>query len=175
MKAPAVVRRQIARGAAKAIERSRYTMERRSETLPAKRIRKSMPLLKPFAGTEGSVLEIVVPLRLVSLSNVSQREHWTTKHKRARAQHAAIDLHLDIGRKLFRSPPFWDDGIAITMTRIGPRRFDPGNNEASLKHVQDAIASWLGIDDGSRLLTWKYEQETERGYGVRIRIEPRET
>ena len=38
--------------------------------------------------------------------------------------------------------------IVVTITRLGPRALDSDNLASSGKHVRDAIATWLGVDDG---------------------------
>ena len=115
-------------------------------------------------GDLGDIVMVDVPVRLVTLEN--QREHWATKNKRARL-HRAMTM-AQLGRFAMLRPD--DGGYVITLTRVAPRKLDPGNHEASFKHVQDAVASWLGIDDGSPLLEWRYAYEKAPAYGVRIRI-----
>jgi hypothetical protein len=62
----------------------------------------------------------------------------------------------------------------ITITRIGPRKLDPGGLAASVKHIEDGVADTLEIDDGDEAAaTWIYQQELGRVYSVRVRIEGR--
>ena len=109
-----------------------------------------------------------IPLRLCSLAN--QREHWTVRMRRARAQRAAayhataLTLPHEPTRGL--KPP-----LTIAITRVGKRELDSDNLAISAKHVRDGIADALGIDDGSELLAWCYAQEIGRDYAVRIEIE----
>lgn len=110
---------------------------------------------------------IVVTLdtKLVSLTN--SREHWRTRAKRAKEQRrmaaAALATHQRFapGTKL-----------NIYITRIAPRALDSDNNVISGKHVRDGVADWLGVDDGSDLLTWHYSQQRGAAgyYGCRISI-----
>lgn len=63
--------------------------------------------------------------------------------------------------------------LAVTLTRVSPRKCDGDNLQGALKHVRDQVAQELGLDDGDARLTWLYQQE-QRGrghWGVRIRIE----
>jgi hypothetical protein len=58
------------------------------------------------------------------------------------------------------------------MTRIGRRKLDDDNLEAAFKHIRDQIACIVGVDDGSPLYTWRYEQRVGSSlqYGVNIEI-----
>lgn len=72
----------------------------------------------------------------------------------------------------FGTPPT-DIPIYVLLCRIAPRALDPGGNlGASLKHVQDGVADWLGIDDRDPRIIWEYEQRrgAPRYYGVRVAI-----
>jgi hypothetical protein len=110
-------------------------------------------------------------LKLESESNT--RDGWRAKAYRTKVARHAAEMHTRAalsGRKL--SAP-----IAITLWRVGPRRLDPGNCEASFKAVQDGVADALGIDDGDPRLTWRYEQASpgplrpgERKYRVEVII-----
>lgn len=111
-------------------------------------------------------MRIEVPIRLVSESNM--REHWKAKWRRKREQQGIALAYL----ARLKLPIHWMTW-SITLTRIGKRRLDPGNLEASFKHVQDAVAEWLGIDDGDARLTWRYEQTTGKEYGVEVEITER--
>jgi hypothetical protein len=64
----------------------------------------------------------------------------------------------------------------VTLTRIGPRDLDSDNLAGSAKAVRDAVARWLGVDDGPRApVEWRYAQERPakgaKRYAVRITIE----
>lgn len=60
----------------------------------------------------------------------------------------------------------------IQITRIAPRALDSDNMVASAKSVRDGVADWLGVDDGSPLIDWRYAQERgkPKTYGVRIQF-----
>lgn len=59
----------------------------------------------------------------------------------------------------------------VTIVRVGPRAMDDDNRTASAKGVRDAIAVWLGVDDGSDAVRWEVRGEVARGYAVRAQIE----
>jgi hypothetical protein len=104
------------------------------------------------------------PMKLASLANV--REHWRVKHRRSKEQRAL--LH---GMLWTASKPLLP--ATVTITRIGKKKLDSDNLAISAKHVRDGIADAYGVDDGSDLYTWKYEQEIGKEYAVRIEIRPR--
>ncbi len=113
-------------------------------------------------------MTITIPLRTVSEAN--QREHWTKKHRRNAQQQWAVYLSLNSGDHWTAFP------CAVTLTRIAPRKMDTDNLAGSFKHVQDAVAKWLGIDDGDERVSWRYEQRRGKAkeYGVEVKIEARE-
>jgi hypothetical protein len=89
-------------------------------------------------------------LRIVSEANL--REHWRAKHTRKKKQQAYVLAMLASSKK----PPL---PVNVTLRRIGPKLLDSDNAAGACKHVQDAIASWLGVDDGNRsMVQWNYEQ-----------------
>lgn len=48
--------------------------------------------------------------------------------------------------------------VCITLVSYRKRKLDWSNLVAGFKDLQDAIAAKLGIDDGSPLLAWEYDQ-----------------
>lgn len=116
--------------------------------------------------TEAIVIEL--PLRIPS-SNELRGEHWSKTAKRCDLHQLVVMGHLK-WRLRAVDALVWP-GWVVTLTRLGPRRLDPGNFEGGFKHVQDAIAHALGVDDGSPRYTWNYRQEKTEAHGVRIRIE----
>lgn len=59
----------------------------------------------------------------------------------------------------------------VVITRVGPRAMDDDNRTSSAKGVRDAIAAWLGVDDGDDSVRWEVRGELARGYAVRVQIE----
>lgn len=104
-------------------------------------------------------LEVFLPITVISEAN--QREHHMEKHGRKVAQQQAFNAEwmLLAGRVQISAP------CTIKLTRIGSRALDTDNLAGAFKHVRDAIAAMIGIDDGDPRLTWLYEQ----------RIDPTET
>lgn len=60
----------------------------------------------------------------------------------------------------------------VVITRCGPRAMDTDNVCTSAKGVRDAVAAWLGIDDGDERAAWEVRGEVARGYAVRVSVEP---
>lgn len=110
------------------------------------------------------MIDVTLPLRLVSLSN--QREHWAKRAKRAKAHRAITSLRFKVphNAQAFRGP------LVITLTRIGKRKLDDDNLRGACKSVRDGVADFLGVNDADPRIEWKYEQEKGE-YAVRIRIE----
>jgi hypothetical protein len=122
-------------------------------------------------------IEVTLPLRTVSEAN--QRGHWSKGAKRAKEQRSVVALALGPHlRKVVAAhlgiAPALRYGLAVTLTRIGPRRLDGDNLQRALKAVRDGVADALGVDDGDERIEWRYEQlyagEGPKGYGVQIRI-----
>lgn len=100
---------------------------------------------------------VLLPLRIISEAN--QRGHWSKSAGRKA-------LHRKTARCMLHSHarPQTPGQIAITLTRIAPRPMDGDNMQSGCKAMRDGISDWLGIDDGSKRLTWIYAQRRgERG------------
>lgn len=62
--------------------------------------------------------------------------------------------------------------LVVSLIALRRRPLDPDNNAGSFKHLQDAIAASLGLDDGDKRLTWQYQQlHTFGREGVLVHIE----
>lgn len=112
---------------------------------------------------------------LRTVSELNMREHYQVKARRVRSQKNVVAKMLDtqfspsFGTRCMKE---WGRA-AVTITRIAPGKLDVGDNlNSSGKHIRDAIALWLGIDDGSDLVEWRYGQEKSKPkqYSVRIEI-----
>lgn len=107
------------------------------------------------------VLQTQLPLKLDVTQN--SRLHWAKKARKVTKQKHDVFYTM----KKFGKPPA--PPLTIVMTRIGTQRLDDDNATASCKHARDAIAQWLGIDDGDERLEWKCEQQ-KGAYGLKIEI-----
>jgi len=100
-------------------------------------------------------------LRLASVANL--RDHWLTRHRRVKAERGRVTAGL------LGCPRPKTERLRVLLERQGPRRWDDDNNTMSLKAVRDAVAAWLGIDDGdSRVRYEALQRQTPRAWGVRI-------
>ena len=58
----------------------------------------------------------------------------------------------------------------VRLTRQAPRQLDTDNLSSSFKAMRDGVADALGIDDGSGLISWCYDQQKRKQYGVLIAV-----
>lgn len=103
-----------------------------------------------------TVIFVTAPVDIRSESNL--RQHHMVRHRRTKAQHEAVQWSLR-GVK----PPQDASRIVVTITRVGARKLDDDNLVGGCKFVRDAIARWIGIDDGNRIYQWVYNQRAQRG------------
>ena len=119
------------------------------------------------------MITVTTPIRVVNELNA--HTHWRVRAKRAKAQHIIVAAYLrcaadsaansDTARATFGA-------LAVTMVRLSPRSYDSDGTTASMKHVRDAIAKWLGRDDGPKAgVRWTAAWERSKEVGVRITIE----
>lgn len=128
---------------------------------------------EPIALQDGEALCCHIPgIQLRSLNQgfrgVSMGARYAMAAKvRAQRQQVTLVLRSKLGLR----PP--EPPLTITVTRVAPGELDAHDNlPGACKHVVDAIAEWLGLDDRDRRLSWRYEQSRDgRSCGVTIRIE----
>jgi hypothetical protein len=112
-------------------------------------------------------VSVYVPLRTESETNA--RGRWFITDKRRREQQEVIGAYLLPVSRFIRlsGPPY-----VVTLTRFGKGTMDPGNYEASFKHVQDEVARCLEVDDGDAArVRWVYGPQVKaKFYAVRIHI-----
>lgn len=116
------------------------------------------------------MIEFITPIITVSEANSS--EHWLKKSKRHKLQKKWIWIYWKKQNYTVKTP------CVITLTRIGGRKLDVGDNlPMSLKYVRDAISEMIhpnlppGKADDDPLITWLYNQEPGDFKGVKINIE----
>jgi hypothetical protein len=105
-------------------------------------------------------------LRLVNPLN--NRQGWRAVSVRGRREKAAVAAALR-GRK----PPALP--VVVTITRVSPGRLDDDGATASAKHVRDAVAGWLGVDDGDRMRVLFVVDQAKGAAAVRIAVGPKVT
>ncbi len=91
-----------------------------------------------------------------------QEEARIRAHERATITRALAEVTAPPGP--------WD----VVVTRQGPRLLDEVNATTSIKGVEDAVAAWLGVDDGDRAqFRCRAVQTRTKGFGVVITINGR--
>lgn len=117
-------------------------------------------------------MSVDVPIPgLRTVCELNAHEHWRVRHRRSVHQKSVVGVVLrrTVAPQMMALAP-----LLVTLTRIAPSNgLDLGDNlNSSQKHVRDAVAALLGVDDRDPRVTWAYDQA--RGpWGVRVRIESR--
>lgn len=116
---------------------------------------------------EPKSFEVTIPIKTVSELNA--REHHMARYRRRKKEKQAVGL---VVRTYLRRT-----GIAVpcavTLTRCAPSTgLDQDNLVSSMKATVDAIATALGVDDRSPLVTWAYAQRRgkPKQYAVDVRV-----
>ena len=123
-----------------------------------------------------------IPIRTISEANCSQ--HWTKKSKRHKQQQLFVRLAYAKYVNGLILP------CIVTMTRLAPRILDDDNLCSAFKWIRDELSESMlpdksatyvarngklkklkGRADSDERITWKYSQEKNTTYGVRIVIE----
>lgn len=116
------------------------------------------------------MIEFTIPIRVISEAN--QREHWATKYRRKNEQQGIT--YLLLARAVRRSKQPFPIPATVRLVRLGAKTLDTDNLAGAFKHIQDAIAKWIDIDDGDPRVRYEYAQEPngKREYSVRVEILP---
>ncbi len=112
-------------------------------------------------------MRFTIPIRLPSLLNT--RMNWRALSSLKKKQKTATAVCIKKAKESARIP---DIPLLVTITRVGPRKLDDDNLSGSCKYVRDQIAAAVGVDDGSSLYTWRYEQRIGK-YSVEVEITER--
>jgi hypothetical protein len=105
---------------------------------------------------------VLVPLR--TGRGLNDRVHHMVRHRMNQGEQEMVLWSIKATRMYPPRPP-----CTVTLTRISPasRPLDDDNLRGALKNVRDAVAKWIGIDDGDDAVRYAYAQE--RGpWGVRV-------
>lgn len=112
--------------------------------------------------------DLVAPVATISEANA--RSHPHARATRVRRQRETVMAHLASRFGLSRLLPV----ARVRLVRLGERALDTDNLAGALKAVRDAVAAWLGVDDGPGGLVWEVDQEPHRRHrnqpGVRIEL-----
>lgn len=108
-------------------------------------------------------MRFTIPIKAPSLSNTRMGwQKFASLKKRQKNATALCMRNLDIPK-----PP-----LLVIITRVGPRKLDDDNLVGACKYIRDQIATIIGIDDGSPLYIWHYEQKIG-SYSVEVEITSR--
>jgi len=119
-----------------------------------------------------TLAEIHIP-GFLPKGNLNSREHYMARSRRVKKEHEIVGLALAAGARSVRHR--WRSVGRVVITRCSVGKPDSDQVVANCKGVRDAVAKFLGIDDGDPSITWVVEQKkTPRaGQGTSIRIEGR--
>lgn len=129
---------------------------------------------------------ITAPVRVAT-----ENEFRALAHVRSRSTGHFVGPHMQVARtsemrstiglllsQIPRPRGTLEDGTPnryhVTLTRISPGVTDgDGLQGGTMKAVRDAVAEWIGIDDGHARIRWSYEQQgcPLRMFALRIDVE----
>lgn len=116
-----------------------------------------------------AICTVTVPVKTVS--ELNRHEHWRIRAKRAKAQHHAVIPALLASHRaiIFVGKMAKPGPLHVHLTRLSARKLDTDNLAGALKHCRDAVAKFLGVDDGNEAaVSWSVGQERQNGYAVRV-------
>lgn len=109
---------------------------------------------------------ISLDLEMELKSETNQREHWSKKARRVKAQREHVFWAFKAERPEKPELP-----VYVKLTRIAPRRFDDDNLRSAFKAVRDQVSEWLGVDDADSRVEWLYEDRKGAPKEKRVIIE----
>lgn len=115
----------------------------------------------------GARVELPMPGDAGLVSEANAHEHYRERSNRAALQRAAVGATL---RVMAGAPPVAP--CRVVITRIAARALDTDNLTGSAKHVRDAVAAWLGVDDRDPRVEWLVAQEKGDAPAVRVEVTP---
>lgn len=98
-------------------------------------------------------------------SEQNQRCHWAVRHRRFKAQAAALAVVWRASVTGELPLP-----LRVTFTHLGRRMDEHDGLRAAFKGLVDAAAKLIGVDDGDPRVTWQYAQ-ISAGKGILVKIE----
>lgn len=113
------------------------------------------------------MIVVDIPVRIISEAN--SRQHWRKAAARKRVHRMTARTILQMHAR----PMGEAEQFTITLTRVAPRKLDDDNLASGFKAVRDGVADWLGIDDGSPRIQWRYGQEKGKPgeYAARVEVQ----
>ncbi len=130
---------------------------------PVAKARERGELVEANAQRNGARVDLVAKGLRLDLTPNARLHPQVVARRRAR-EHQVIERAL---RGITPPAGPW----RVVIVRVGPRAMDDDNRTASAKGVRDAVARWLGVDDGDGSVAWEVRGEVSRGYAVRVIVE----
>jgi hypothetical protein len=112
---------------------------------------------------------------LVPRGTLNSREHHMARRRRVANEHSKTGIALAVWSSKHEringiAPPPWE----VTLIRCSVRTIDDDNAVGSMKGIRDAVANWIGRDDGDPCFRWVVEQRKVKRADVGVVIEIRE-
>lgn len=127
------------------------------------------PVVRTQTGFHWSIT-FRLPVRVLSEANRHRSEHWSRQHRRKTVQAETLGAAF-LAMMFALEPTRLPKPLTVTWTHVGPK-MDSDNLARAFKGLRDAMAAWLGVDDGDDRVGWKYERRTGQP-GVEVTIEAR--
>lgn len=109
------------------------------------------------------MISTTIPLKVISMANARLNRFKLAAMNKS---HRSITKNTLAG---LAHPPAAP--LTIVLTRVGPKALDTDNLAGGFKACRDGVADWLGVDDGSPLLDWQYQQRSgSKTYGIEIEV-----
>lgn len=105
------------------------------------------------------ILSVEFACPLPSRGNLEK--HWRVRATLVTKQRDATMAALKVGSAGLRSMP--TPPLTVVLTRVSGGRIDSDNLSTALKGPRDAVAYWLGVDDGDPAVTWQVRAERRTG------------
>jgi hypothetical protein len=99
-----------------------------------------------------TLAEVRIP-GFVPKGSLNSREHHMAAARRVSEEHAIVSLALNLGARDFRGQ--WDRVGRVVITRNSTGKPDSDQVYGYCKGTRDAVAKFLGIDDGSDAVKWE--------------------
>ena len=112
------------------------------------------------------MIEVEMDMKIVSVANM--RLHWAAKARLVKTQRQKTKNALAAVAQSFGVEVL---PVTVILTRVAPRRLDGDNLQSAFKAVRDGVADWLGIDDGSSMIEWQYNQRSGGPNVYKVEIE----
>jgi hypothetical protein len=120
-----------------------------------------------------TLAEVYIP-GFVPGGSLNSREHWQARSRRVKREHHIVTTALMAGAAWLRNNRGHTVG-KVVITRLSAGKPDSDQVVGYVKGVRDATAKFLGVDDGSDVVTWVVESRRVKleENGVVIRFERR--